>query len=68
MSSARPLWPWYRSFEVDLLAVRTFLDHYTVGVKYVDYDADENVTNRVRNPLQAAEISKVWAFLDLRFP
>ena len=50
--------------EIDLLAVKTFKEHYTVGLKYSDYNADQNASN---TGAQAADTSKFWAFVQLKF-
>lgn len=50
--------------ELDLLAVKTFKEHYTVGLKYADYNADQNTSN---TGAQAADTSKFWAFVQLKF-
>jgi len=50
--------------ELDLLAVKTFAKHYTVGLKYADYNADQNVFN---TGAQAADTSKFWAFVQMKF-
>lgn len=52
--------------EWDLLLEKTFLDHYTVGIKYANYDADRNALNVSRNSLsgQAFDLAKFWAWLQ----
>jgi hypothetical protein len=53
--------------ELDVLAVKTFKKHYTVGVKYSSYDADKNATNLARNPSQAADVNKLWAWVQIKY-
>ena len=53
--------------ELDLLLTKTFGGHYTLGLKYSDYDADRNVTNVARNVAQSADVSKFWAFAQIAF-
>jgi len=50
--------------EIDLLATKTFNKHYTLGVKYSDYNADQNVFN---TGARAADVSKFWVFAQLKF-
>ncbi len=50
---------------------RTFYDHYTVGLKYARYDADQNALNLARNGaasagMQAFDLDKVWAWVEFR--
>ncbi len=58
--------------ELDVVLSRTFKDHYTVGLKYADYDADQNATNLGRNGLlsggkQAFDLTKFWAWVEIKF-
>jgi len=50
--------------ELDLLATKTFYKHYTLGVKYSDYNADKNSLNTGSTAL---DINKFWAFLQFKF-
>ncbi|MFK8067308.1 MAG: hypothetical protein AB8D52_03605 [Gammaproteobacteria bacterium] len=50
--------------ELDLLALKTIGKHYTVGLKYADYDADNNSNN---SGAQAADTTKFWAFVQMKF-
>ncbi len=50
--------------EIDLLATKTFNKHYTLGVKYSDYNADQNAFNA---GARAADVSKFWLFGQLKF-
>ncbi len=50
--------------EIDLLATRTFNKHYTLGIKYSDYNADQNAFN---TGAIAADVSKFWVFAQLKF-
>jgi hypothetical protein len=58
--------------ELDLQLTKTFKEHYTVGLKYADYDADENILNLQRNGLtsmgrQAFDLTKFWAWVEIKF-
>jgi hypothetical protein len=58
--------------EWDAQVTRVFDNHYTVGLKYARYDADDNATNRARNGAasagkQAYDLEKIWAWVELRF-
>ena len=50
--------------EIDLLAQYTFLKHYTVGVKYADYNADNNSQNTGGT---SKDIEKFWLYGMLKF-
>lgn len=50
--------------EIDLLATKTFQKHYTLGIKYADYNADQNSFN---TGARAADVSKFWVFGQLKF-
>lgn len=49
--------------EWDLLVEKTFFKHYTIGLKYSDYEADDNSFNRARNSItgQTFDLTKFWA-------
>ena len=53
--------------EVDVLLLRRFRTHYTVGFKYAGYTADRNALNVARNPGQNTDITKYWAFAQVKF-
>jgi hypothetical protein len=55
--------------ELDLQLTKTFKEHYTVGLKYADYDADENSLNVQRNAVtgQAFDLTKFWAWMEVKF-
>jgi hypothetical protein len=55
--------------ELDLQLTKTFKEHYTVGLKYADYDADENNLNLQRNAVtgQAFDLTKFWAWMEVKF-
>jgi hypothetical protein len=40
-----------------------------VGLKYADYDADENSLNVQRNAVtgQAFDLTKFWAWMEVKF-
>ncbi len=50
--------------ELDLLVTKTFKKHYTVGLKYSDYNTDQNNFNSANT---AADVSKFWAYLQFKF-
>jgi SpoVK/Ycf46/Vps4 family AAA+-type ATPase len=50
--------------EVDLQAVKKFGNHYTVGLKYADYDADQNAMNV---GLPSVDAEKFWLWLEVAF-
>ena len=50
--------------EVDLQAVKNFGNHYTVGLKYADYDADQNAMNV---GLPSVDAEKLWLWLEVAF-
>ncbi len=50
--------------EIDLLATKIFKKHYTLGIKYADYNADQNSFN---TGIRAVDISKFWVFGQLKF-
>jgi hypothetical protein len=55
--------------EWDMVAEKTFYKHYTLGLKYSDYDADQNALNVMRNSLtgQAFDLTKFWAWIQVAF-
>ena len=58
--------------EWNVQAVRVFADHYTVGIKFARYDADNNVLNLGRNGpasagKQAFDSDKFWVWGEVRF-
>lgn len=58
--------------EWDTQVTRVFKDHYTFGLKYAHYDADDNTKNVARNGAlsggkQAFDLEKIWAWVELRF-
>jgi hypothetical protein len=62
--------------EWDLQLTRTFNEHYTFGLKYADYNADQNKTNLARNApkntatdqfKQAYDLTKFWAWVEVKF-
>ena len=50
--------------ELDLLLSKTFMKHYTLGVKYSHYDADVNAHNIGAT---AADVSKFWTWAQIKF-
>lgn len=50
--------------ELDLLAEKTFREHYTFGLKYADYNGDQNTFNTGG---LAADITKFWAYFEMQF-
>jgi hypothetical protein len=62
--------------EWDAMLTYPFKDHYTLGIKYADYNADENPLNLARNApqntvidqqKQAFDLSKFWLWLEIKF-
>jgi len=58
--------------EWDVALSRTFWDHYTFGLKYAAYDADESALNLARNGVasdgkQAFDLDKAWAWVEIEF-
>lgn len=61
--------------EIGMMLSRTFLEHYTLGIKFTDYDADRSATNLVRNgPASASpraavvsDVSKFWVWGQVKF-
>jgi hypothetical protein len=55
--------------ELDVQLTKTFLTKYTAGIKYADYDADQNAHNIARNSGsgQAFDLRKVWVWLEYRY-
>lgn len=53
--------------ELDLLVVKTFKKHYTVGAKVGFYDADTNATNVARGGSRAADVTKTWIWGQIKF-
>ena len=51
--------------ELDIQLTKTFAKHYTVGVKYGNYDADVNANNNIG--ATAADVSKFWTWVQLKF-
>ena len=50
--------------EIDLLAQKTFMEHYTLGVKYFDYSADSNSQNTGGS---AFDVTKFWLYGIMKF-
>ena len=53
--------------EIDLQATRKLYKHFTVGLKYSDYNADANALNTARNGAIAVDVSKFWAWLEFNY-
>jgi len=55
--------------ELNLELSRKFAGRYTAGLKYADYSADANATNRARNGTSpvSADAQKFWLFLTASF-
>ena len=55
--------------EWDLQVDKTFMKHYSVGIKYSAYEADRNVLNVARNTTggQAFDLSKLWVWVQVAF-
>lgn len=50
--------------ELDILLQKTFMEHYTVGVKYSDYDADSEYTTV---NAKSVDTEKFWLYGQLKF-
>jgi hypothetical protein len=53
--------------ELDMELSRRFGKYLTFGLKYADYDADNNATNLLRNGVEAADVSKIWFYTLVKF-
>jgi len=53
--------------ELDLLLSKTFKKHYTLGSKIAIYDSDTNATNLARGGSRAADVTKIWAWVQIKF-
>ncbi|MCG8324739.1 MAG: hypothetical protein MI673_04415 [Thiotrichales bacterium] len=53
--------------ELDLLISKTFKKHYTLGSKIAIYDSDTNANNLARGGSRAADVTKIWAWIQIKF-
>lgn len=56
--------------EIDIQLTKKFKKHYTVGVKYASYNADNNATSIARNGAGSGlnnDVEKFWVFGSLKF-
>ncbi len=53
--------------EIDLLLTRTFKKNYTVSTKIGIYDSVTNATNIARGGSRAADVTKIWAWAQIKF-
>ena len=56
--------------EFNLLLSRTFSQHYTLGLKYASYDADDNPGNTGRNGANAGtakDVDKFWIWAQFKY-
>ncbi len=55
--------------EIDVVLEKPFAKYWLVGMKYSDYDADENATNVARNSGsgQAFDLEKFWVYLQFKY-
>lgn len=56
--------------ELNLLLIKTFNKHYTLGLKYANYDADENLVNINQNDVNSTvtnDASIVWVFAQIKW-
>ncbi len=53
--------------ELDLLLQKTFKKHYTLGSKISIYDSDRNAFNVARGGSRAADVTKIWAWAEIKF-
>ena len=53
--------------ELNLLVSKTFYKHYTFGAKVGFYDADRNAMNIARGGNRAADVTKTWLWVHIKF-
>ncbi|MGH8501616.1 MAG: hypothetical protein ACREVE_03925 [Gammaproteobacteria bacterium] len=58
--------------EWDVVVTKGFWEHYTLGLKYAAYDADDNALNLARNGAisdgkQAFDLNKAWVWVEMKF-
>ena len=53
--------------EIDVQLVRPLTKHFTLGLKYSDYNADRNTVNAARNGAIAKDVSKFWAWVEFKY-
>ena len=53
--------------ELNLLLTKTFQKRFTLGLKYADYNADDNAINVARNAAQSSDKSNFWAFAQFKY-
>ncbi|NKB38108.1 MAG: hypothetical protein GKR93_13255 [Gammaproteobacteria bacterium] len=53
--------------ELDLLVTKTFKKNYTFGAKVAFYDADRNSDNIARGGARAADVTKTWFWVQIKF-
>jgi len=56
--------------ELDLFLTKTFKQHYTFGLKFSDYDAEESAINIARNGATSTvtnDVQKFWVFAQIKF-
>jgi hypothetical protein len=53
--------------ELDVQLTKTFKEHYTFGFKLGIYDASDDLLNVARGGSRAADVSKYWAWAQIRF-
>ena len=53
--------------EFDVQLTKALNKHFTVGIKYADYNADKNMLNITRNTGPDIDTSKFWAWLQFSY-
>lgn len=53
--------------ELDIELTRRFSKHLTIGLKYADYNGGRNTLNMARNPVLAADVTKLWFYTTVSF-
>ena len=53
--------------ELDILASKGINKNLSVGAKYSVYNADRNPLNIARNGAIAADVSKLWVWVEFKF-
>jgi len=52
--------------EIGVMAYKTFMKHYTFGIKYATYSADQNSTNMSLGGAPATDVEKLWIWAQFQ--
>ena len=52
--------------EIGVMAYKTFMKHYTFGIKYATYSADQNSTNMSIGGAPATDVEKLWIWAQFQ--